>query len=51
MSNGYETTVQLAHDIIDGPSYVINAPAKFEAATSDGLGGDAFTKKYIDLWP
>ena len=29
--------------------YVTYAPAKFEVATSNGLGGDAFTRKYI-IW-
>ena len=29
------------------PQYVTYAPAKFEAATSNGLGGYAFTRKYI----
>ena len=27
--------------------HVIYAPAKFEFATSNGLGSDAFTRKYI----
>ena len=27
--------------------YVTYVPAKFEVATSNGLGGDAFTRKYI----
>ena len=27
--------------------YVTYAPVKFEATTSDSLGGDAFTRKYI----
>ena len=30
--------------------HVTYAPAKFEVATSIGLGGDAFTRKYI-IWP
>ena len=29
------------------PHHVIYAPAKFEVATSNGLGGYAFTRKYI----
>ena len=29
--------------------YVISAPAKFEVAASTGLGGDAFTIKYINV--
>ena len=27
--------------------HVTYSPAKFEVATSNGLGGDAFTRKYI----
>ena len=32
------------------PYYVICAPVKFEAATSNSLGGYALTSKYI-IWP
>ena len=29
------------------PHHVIYPPRKFEVAVSNGLGGDAFTRKYI----
>ena len=29
------------------PHHVTHAPAKFEVAASNSLGGDAFTRKYI----
>ena len=31
-------------------NHVTYVPTKFEVATSKGLGGDAFTRKYI-IWP
>ena len=38
----------------NGVQYLQNdmtyAPAKFEVATSNSLGGDAFTRKFI-IWP
>ena len=39
-----------AHKMLPSTLYVTNAFAKFEAAMSNGLGGDAFTRKYI-VWP
>ena len=32
------------------PHHVTYAPAKFKVAMSNGLGEDAFTRKYI-IWP
>ena len=34
-------------DLGVNPCHVTNAPAKFEVAMSNGLGEDAFTRKYI----
>ena len=32
------------------PNYITFVPAKFEVSTSNSLGEDAFTRKYI-IWP
>ena len=40
--------VKVTQDFAKYPLYrVTYSDTKFEVATSDGLGGDAFTKKYI----
>ena len=33
------------------PNHMIYAPAKFEVATSNNLGEDGFTRKYITVKP
>ena len=38
----FDLTHNVAHFFLH---YVTTAPAKFEVATSNGLGGDAFTKE------
>ena len=38
----------ITEDVAQYPQHqVTSAPAKFELTTSKGLGGDAFTRKYI----
>ena len=32
------------------PNHMTNAPAKFEVTTSNSIGEDGFTRKYI-IWP
>ena len=43
-----EKTVKVTQDVAQYPlNHVTFAHVKFEVATSNGLGGDTFTRKYI----
>ena len=43
-----DLVVMVTHNVVQyPPNYMTYAPAKFEAATSNSLREDAFTRKYI----
>ena len=43
-----DLVVKVTHNVVQyPPNHMTCAPAKFEDATSNSLGEDAFTRKYI----